>query len=207
VIDYNDLQPVKSESDADDSFLNRFNTRHEIALLAPKGSVGGEFGVDEGQLSERFLALNHFSSFHCVDKWDPENDKWDTEGLHSRQQYLDTSKRLMKYEGARVWRMTAQEFAELVPDEMFGFMYIDCYAHTGQDDGEVLRVLWPKLAPGGVFAGDDYCEQKWPATFHAVNEFAREIEKEVQINDAFCRENIVTVRNWQDANPTWYWYK
>jgi hypothetical protein len=63
------------------------------------------------------------------------------------------------------------------------------------------------LAPGGVFAGDDYCEQKWPATFHAVNEFAREIEKEVQINDAFCRENIVAVRNWQDANPTWYWYK
>jgi hypothetical protein len=198
------LRPVEDDTDSESTkFLNQFNTRHEIALLAPKGSIGVELGVDTGQLSERFLNLHHFSSFHCVDRWDPENDEWDTGGVHSRQQYLDCTERLMKYPEARIWRMTAQEFAELVPDEMFGFIYIDCYAHTGQDDGEILRVMWPKLAPGGVFAGDDYSENVWPATVAAVDAFAAEIDKEVQIRDDFC----TYTRDWQDSCPTWYWYK
>ena len=198
------LRPVEDDSDSESAkFLNQFNTRHEIALLAPKGSIGVELGVDTGQLSERFLNLHHFSSFHCVDRWDPENDEWDTTGVHSRQQYLDCTQRLMKYPEARIWRMTAQEFAKLVPDEMFGFIYIDCYAHTGQDDGEILRVMWPKLAPGGVFAGDDYSVRKWPLTVTAVNVFAAEIGKKVQVRDDFCMHT----RDWQDSCPTWYWYK
>lgn len=143
---------------------NKADGREALALLAPKGSTGAEFGVDTGQLSRRFLNLGHFSSFHSVDKWDDH--------AHSRFQYLAVCQLLLPYEDSRVWRMTAQEFAGLIPDASLGFIYIDCYAHTGQDDGQVLQVLWPKLKDGGIFAGDDYDKNQWPKTFKAVNEFA-----------------------------------
>ena len=199
------FRPVVSESKANDEFLKQFNTRHEIALLAPEGSIGAELGVDAGQLSERFLNLNHFSSFHCVDKWDSTDDEWDKLDMHGRHQYLAVAERLMQYPAARVWRMTAQEWAERIPDESLGFVYIDCYAHTGQDDGKILEVLWPKMIPGGVFAGDDYDPGKWRATYEAVNKFAEKIGKQVQINDSFCDPEILRI--WQDASPTWYWIK
>jgi len=171
------------------------NTRQDIALLAPEGCIGGEFGVDTGQLSARFLDLDYFDSFHCVDKWDDH--------AHSREQYLAVSKKLMKYPEARVWRMTAQEFASLIPDEMFGFIYIDCYAHTGQDAGGVLEALWPKLASGGVFAGDDYDKRHWPKTFTAVNQFAQRVDKQVNVKDDFCQYAKIG----QDKHPTWYFIK
>jgi hypothetical protein len=171
------------------------NTRHEVALLAPKGCIGGEFGVDTGQLSERFLNLNHFSSFHCVDKWD--------DFAHSREQFLAVSKKLMKYPEARIWRMSAQEFASLIPDKMFGFIYIDCYAHTGQDGGEVLEALWPKLQDGGLFSGDDYDEHNWPKTYDAVNKFAEKYGRKIAVRDEF----VIDANLKMDGHPTWYFYK
>jgi hypothetical protein len=67
------------------------NSRPEIALRSAPGCVGLEVGVDTGQLSERFIQLGHFSSFHCVDKWDDH--------AHSREQYLAVTKRLLPYAG------------------------------------------------------------------------------------------------------------
>lgn len=171
------------------------NNRHEIALLAPEGSIGGEFGVDTGQLSERFLNLGHFSSFHCVDKWDDH--------AHSRNQYLAVTKKLMKYPEARIWRTTAQEFASLIPDSMFGFIYIDCYAHTGQDGGSVLEALWPKLQDGGLFSGDDYDKRHWPKTYAAVNQFAQRVGRTVNVRDEHCR----SARVGMDKHPSWYFFK
>lgn len=171
------------------------NTRHEIVLLAPEGCRGVELGVSTGQLSERFIATGHLSELHAVDKWDDH--------AHSRYQYLAVAKKLMPYKEARVWRMTAQEFANLVPDEYFGFIYIDCYAHTGQDNGEVLRAFWPKLQVGGLFSGDDYDRRAWPKTVRAVDDFARELGVTVNVRDEFCRD----AKQPYDRHPSWYWYK
>ena len=171
------------------------NSRPEIALRSAPGCVGLEVGVDTGQLSERFIQLGHFSSFHCVDKWDDH--------AHSREQYLAVTKRLLPYPEARVWRMTGQEFAQLVPDEFFGFIYIDCYAHTGQDGGDVLEALWPKLAYGGVFSGDDYDKRHWPKTVAAVDKFAERVDKQICVTDDFCEHARIK----QDGHPTWYFTK
>lgn len=168
------------------------STRHEIALLAPHGSIGLEVGVDTGQLSERFIKLDHFSSFHSVDKWDDQ--------AHSERQYWAVTEKLMNYPRSRVWRMTAQRFATLVPNEMFGFIYIDCYAHTGQNDGEVLDVLWPKLKEGGIFSGDDYDAQAWPKTVAAVDRFCASVGRGVNINDGFIRDGQFPM----DRHPSWW---
>ena len=171
------------------------NTRHEIALLADWDCVGVEVGVDTGQLSERFLKLDHFSSFHSVDKWDDH--------AHSEKQYWAVAEKLMKYQRSHLWRMTAEKFASLCPDEMFGFVYIDCYAHTGQDGGAVLRAFWPKLKPGGIFSGDDYERRLWPKTFDAVNIFAASVGRDVSI----YAEHVSTARIGQDKHPSWWFRK
>lgn len=168
------------------------NGREEIALLAPKGCMGVELGVDTGQFSKRILDLDHLGILHSVDKWDDHG--------HSRFQYLAVSKLLLKYEKSKLWHMTAQEFSTLLPDASLGFIYIDCYAHTGQDDGAVLDCLWPKLKDGGIFSGDDYDEAIWPKTFAAVNRFADKHSFILHIRSDFIGKSVTR----QDQHPTWW---
>lgn len=169
--------------------------RENVALLSPKDCVGLEVGVDTGALSRRFLDLDHFSIFHSVDKWDDH--------AHSEYQYRAVSRILINYEKSKVWRMTAQDFAEIIPSSYLGFVYIDCYAHTGQDDGAVLDALWPKLQEGGIFAGDDYDEKKWPKTFAAVNRFAKSVDRHILISYEFTSPKARTI----DSHPTWWFRK
>lgn len=84
---------------------------------------------------------------------------------------------------------------DLFPNEYFDFIYIDGYAHTGQNEGKTLRQWYPKLKSGGIFSGHDYCAQRWPKTFNQVNQFLKE-ELNYQIN--FTEENI---------DPSWYIFK
>jgi len=183
------------ESRLDNNWHWPANGREDVALFAPKGSIGVELGVDTGQLSRRFIELDHFSKFHAVDKWDDH--------AHSEHQYEVVHKRLSIYPEVSVWRMTAQDWLAETPDESLGFIYIDCYAHTGQDNGSVLEAAWPKLSDGGVFAGDDYDKKYWPKTFRAVNDFARQHGYDVNVRDAFC----ATAKVRMDRHPTWWWRK
>lgn len=180
---------LRSEVDAGTS------TRHEIALLAPEGCMGLEVGVDTGQFSERLWKTGRFSSLEAVDKWDDR--------AHSEAQYWAAAKKLMPYQEIRVWRMTAQNFASLSPKGKFGFIYMDCYAHTGQDGGGVLDAMWPLLAEGGIFAGDDYHEKQWPDNFECVNRFAERVGRKISVFDQHCDDD----RPIYDTYPSWYFSK
>ena len=122
--------------------------RQHIALKAPAGSTGCELGVASGGLTVRFLDLGHFVEFHAVDKWDDAG--------HNIHEYDGVVDRLKDYEELTIWRQPAITWLEQIPDQSLGFVYIDCYAHTGQDEGSILQAAWPKLQVGGLFSGDDY---------------------------------------------------
>ena len=169
--------------------------RHEIALLAPAGCVGLEAGVDTGQFTERLWGTGQFKAFHAVDKWD--------DIAHAEAQYWAAAKKLMPYEEIRIWRMTAQIFSSLAPKGHFGFIYMDCYAHTAQDDGGVLNMLWALLQDGGLFAGDDYDAEAWPDNFKAVNEFASSVGRQVKVFDKHLNDD----RPKYDTYASWYFIK
>lgn len=169
--------------------------RHEIALLAPEGCVGLEAGVDTGQFTERLWNTGRFSTFHAVDKW---NDR-----AHSEAQYWAVCEKLMKYEEIRIWRLDTQMFSTLCPKDKFGFIYIDCYAHTGQDGGGVLEALWPLLQEGGIFAGDDYDELQWSDNFRTINEFAEQVGKRICVYD----KHLTSDRPKHDNYASWYFTK
>lgn len=171
--------------------------RQHLALRAQAGSTGCELGVANGSLTQRFLDLAHFSEFHAVDKWDDH---------HSVHEYHHVKAKLKDYKELTIWRQEAKQWLKTIPDGSLGFVYIDCYAHTGQEEGSILTAAWPKLAGGGLFAGDDYDEKLWPRTSIAVNRFAESVGRSVNVYDDHLQDRNIK-RSQYDNSPSWYFYK
>ena len=164
--------------------------RHEIIHLVKENGIGIELGVAQGEFAERILKADRLSLFYGVDKYDDH---------HNEREYLQTLKRLMVYKNYTLHRMTFDEALELFPDEHFDFIYIDGYAHTGQNNGKTLYDWYKKCKTGGIFSGDDYCIQ-YPKTMEQVDRFLK--EKGLELNLIKCFENTIWSRN-----PTWYTIK
>lgn len=164
--------------------------------MAPEGSIGAEIGVATGQLTQRFMELRHFSSFHAVDKWDDH---------HDMQEYESAVRLLEPYESKLViHRMEAKEWLSQIDDGILGFIYIDCYAKNGQEKGAILDAAWPKLAEGGLFAGDDY-ETRYPVTVESVDRFAADHDKKVNVYDRHLNKLMAgECKSVWDRSQSWY---
>jgi hypothetical protein len=127
--------------------------------------IGAELGVAAGSFSSVLLRGVKFDQFYCIDKWN------DHHGDEERLYVLGT---LGKLANVSVLHQSFQDAALRFPNSRFDFIYIDGYAHTGQDGGRTLRDWFPKLKSGGLFAGHDYCPKRWPKTFAHVNQFLRD---------------------------------
>lgn len=163
--------------------------------MAPKGSIGAELGVARGDLTVRFAALDHFDSFYAIDRWSDHHDE---------KEYQHALSQLKGYEKVTVVRDDVKAWLETVEDESLGFIYIDCYAHTGQEGGTILEAAWPKLAPGGLFSGDDYHE-RWPETIEAVDLFAAQKDRDLFIWDKHLTNG--SENRGMSRFPSWYFRK
>lgn len=85
---------------------------------------------------------------------------------------------------------------DLFDDNYFDFVYIDGYAHTGEEGGKTLADSLPKVKIGGVIAGDDYHE-KWPLVKAAVNRFIDDTGFELMLTQTV--EDDVKFSNY----PSW----
>jgi hypothetical protein len=94
-------------------------------------------------------------------------------------------------------RMRFDQAVDLFPDGYFDFIYVDGYAHTGEEAGQTFRDWWPRLKAGGVFAGDDY-DRAWPDVVQNVDAFLAAngqtgyVIPYVEPDTAYCRY------------PTWF---
>jgi len=126
-------------------------------------AVGVELGVATGQFSHRLLA-NSAMYFFSIDMWAGDRN-------HDVDQYKQALATLLPFkERSTVLRMRFDEAASLFPESYFDFIYIDGYAHTGEENGGTFRDWYPKLRPGGIFSGDDY-HPKWPKVIAEVDAF------------------------------------
>lgn len=140
--------------------------RIDIGHLIPFGGIVVELGVAHGEFSSALLSQHpHIGKLYAIDKW---NDDRHPESEESTARAKLTDHR------AIVLRQTFEEAAKSagLQDVHFDLIYIDGYAHTGQDSGATLAQWWPKLKSGGIFAGHDY-DTAWPLTIKAVNDFAK----------------------------------
>jgi ubiquinone/menaquinone biosynthesis C-methylase UbiE len=161
--------------------------RHDIIKLVKPNGIGIELGVARGEFAERILKANHLSMFYGVDKYDDH---------HNEVEYQTTVKKLSIYKNYTLHRMTFEQALDLFPDEHFDFIYIDGYAHTGQDNGKTLHDWYKKCKTGGIFSGDDYTPE-YQLTIDNVDQFVKQHGKKLNVIN--CSENTTWSRN-----PTWY---
>ena len=81
-------------------------------------------------------------------------------------------------------------------DEYFDFIYVDGYAHTGEEKGKTFIDWFPKLKPGGIFAGHDYSE-KYPLVVENVNMFVSSINAKINI----IKDESA---DWNHGCPSWF---
>jgi len=159
-------------------------------VLAPQ-SIGIELGVASGYYSDVLLSSSKVAKLYSIDRWSDH---------HGIDEYLSAAHRLALH-GSRsvVIRASFDDVIHLFPDEYFDFIYIDAYAHTGQENGKILTDWFGKLKAGGIFAGHDYEPEKWSPTYHAVNEFCESNELTLEVIPGF-----MTKKSGEDLWASWY---
>jgi hypothetical protein len=151
--------------DVSDEMGRPFRRRPDIGSLITDGGVGIELGVAKGWFSHQLLLNSKLAHLFSVDRWDGDRG-------HGLDEYKAALRLLLPMrERSTCLRMFFDEALDLFPDGYFDFIYIDGYAHTGQESGRTLADWWPKLKAGGLFAGDDYSDA-WPLVMKEVDEFA-----------------------------------
>lgn len=168
----------------------KLEKRHDIIKLVKPNGIGIELGVAEGVFSERILESQRLHYLYGVDLYNSDN--------HNINQYKRALTRTSCFRNSyELLRMSFSEALGLFPDNYFDFIYIDGYAHTGQDNGQTLYDWYPKLKRGGIFSGDDY-HPHFPQTIEAVDRFSKEYD--IPTNVIECHEPYSV---WSEY-PTWY---
>lgn len=143
---------------------SNFRAREEIVKLLNPGAIGVELGVAEGKFSNKLLQHGNFSHLYGVDIYAGDRG-------HDNAQYNAALERLSAFEGK--YTLIRKKFIDACKDfedNYFDFIYIDGYAHTGQEGGETLESWYPKLKAGGIFSGDDY-SLRYKKNYDIVNNF------------------------------------
>lgn len=163
--------------------------RHDVAS-ALKGSqnVGIELGVARGIYSKRMVESGKFKRFYGVDSYSD---------IHNTEEYITALKHIgIENSTFTLLRMDFESALAMFDDQYFDFIYVDGFAHTGEEGGKTLVDWFRKLKVGGILAGDDY-HHDWPLVTWAVNDLARKLDVAVHVtlgteSEIYCKY------------PTWF---
>ena len=106
-------------------------------------------------------------------------------------------------------RTSFESALNLFEDNYFDFVYVDGYAHGGQEGGKTLCDWIKKVKIGGIICGDDY-DQKFPLTVSAVDHLAENTNNQLFITnkDLYNKEEhkhfaswIINVDKYYDIKP------
>ena len=137
--------------------------RLSLTNLPPVHATWVELGVAAGVFAEAVCATRPDLRYIGIDRWSDHHD--DNEMKRARS-------RLRPFPNAILCRNTFEEAARTMPEDSCDVVYVDGYAHTGQNNGRTLDLWWSKVKRGGWLCGHDFDADKWPQTFKAVSYFA-----------------------------------
>lgn len=150
--------------------LPTFKTRADLALAVPTGGLMIELGVARGDFAVELVRANPGANYIGIDRYtDHHNDK----------EWAFALGRITAL-GHIIFRQTFEEGRNNFHGDSANLVYIDGYAHTGQEGGKTIRDWWTVVKPGGILAGHDY-HPKWQPTIDAVDLFVKENELELNI--------------------------
>ncbi|MAT48417.1 MAG: hypothetical protein CMA27_01140 [Euryarchaeota archaeon] len=162
-----------------------------INKLNGNQNIGVELGVAEGNFSKKLIKSNKFSFFYGIDSYNNFQ--------HNDKEYKITKSSLSKFKNYKLIRKTFNNAIDLFKDEYFDFIYIDGFAHTGNNGGETLFNWFNKLKIGGILAGDDY-HKDWPLVIDVVNEFIRQTNFQLFLTEKSGEDHY-------SQYPSWFIFK
>ena len=174
------------------------NAKRKDILNVLEGStnIGVELGVARGDFSKIMQSSKKFKTIIGIDCYD---EKPFHEHSHDISQYKKAVTRMGIFSNNyKILRMRFEEALDLFDDNSLDFLYVDGYAHSGQNGGETIFDWYSKVKIGGVIAGDDYHED-WPLTIKAVDEFVKQTTSKLYVTKYF--ENEIT-KTYSDY-PSW----
>lgn len=135
--------------------------RHGILSLLERksGNVGVELGVARGGFSRRMAESGMFDHFYGVDAYADHHDV---------EEYKEALRAIGLRANYTLLRMNFGEALDLFEDNSLDFVYIDGYAHAGEDGGETIFAWTSKVRLGGVVSGHDY-DRRFPLVMAAVD--------------------------------------
>lgn len=157
-----------------------------VKELLGTDNIGIELGVAKGDFSKKMIQTNKFRKFYGVDMY---ND------THDVNEYKFALRNVGIEENYNLLRMTFDEAYDLFDDNYFDFIYIDGYAHTGEEGGETIFQWYKKCKVGGIIAGDDYHDD-WPLVKWAVNDFVKQSNLKLFITDKTENEGFSKYPSW-----------
>lgn len=147
-------------------FYADIQTRQDLALLVPEGGQFVELGVAAGRFADQVLTRNGSIRYTGIDKWDDHHDLAEMDQAWRRINQHGKAHQLI--------RMRFDQALASFADSSIDVLYIDGYAHTGQEGGSTLRDWWPKVKDGGVIGGHDYTPHYQP-TIDSVDAFVADL--------------------------------
>lgn len=171
---------------AETSHFKGIKHRPDLAQLV--GKIGAELGVQNGNFSKVLLERSDCTKFYSIDRWGGDRGHDGTEYAAAVNNLKGFGKR------SEIVRASFSDALPMFKDEHFDFVYIDGYAHTGQEDGETINSWWKKVKSGGCFAGHDYYKPHFPLTVKHVNKFVEDHSLQLYVTE-------------ERGYPSWFVFK
>nr|WP_289847883.1 class I SAM-dependent methyltransferase [Aliiglaciecola lipolytica] len=151
-----------------------------------------ELGIAEGVFSAEMMKSKKFMRYFGIDRYSDHHDV---------KEYLAVLKKIMiPHQNFTLIRSTFDEGVDLFPDEYFDFIYVDGYAHTGENAGKTIEKWYPKLKVGGIMAGDDYHDD-WPLVKLVVNHVVEQLGVELNVTENTSKERYCMYPSWAFLKP------
>ena len=101
-------------------------SRYDVVnLLKGNDNIGVELGVAEGNFSYKMMQTNKFSKFYGIDSY--------IDFQHNTNEYNLAKNKLSKFKNYKLVRKTFNDALNLFKNDYFDFIYIDGFAHTGNN--------------------------------------------------------------------------
>lgn len=162
-----------------------------IDLLEGRDLIGIELGVATGDFSKKMVDSKRFLRTYGVDLYGDH---------HDTSEYITALKYIGLNENYTLLRMQFDEALDLFDDCSLDFVYIDGYAHTGENEGKTILDWLGKVKLGGLIAGHDY-DIAWPKVIQHVNCIAEQNAEELLITQHSSNPGP------QDKYPSWAFFK
>jgi predicted O-methyltransferase YrrM len=171
-------------------FFDKLQRRSDLLKIVKPNGIGAELGVAEGYFSSEILATEQLAHLYSIDMYAGDRG-------HDVKQYTKAIRGLAKFRDRNsIIKMRFDEALGVFDDSYFDFIYVDGYAHTGEEEGKTFSDWFPKLKPGGVIAGHDY-SPKFPLVKRHVDAFLSKHDLKLNVVNDLSE-------GWNHGCPSWF---